>query len=124
MVGKRLKELRKDKKITQINLAKLLGITESAISTYEHDKVEPTHKNLIRISNYFNVTVDYLLGIVDVPIPAYSTDKMLLFPNGINEAEIRFINEYVEFIRLKNTPVVEEPIKKRRKKRKSENRNT
>ena len=61
--GERLKELRTERKISQMELAKATGISQSAIAKWELGKTEPTASALIRLSEYFSETVDYLLGI-------------------------------------------------------------
>jgi len=60
--GKRFKTLRLEKNLTQAELAKILSIGESTISFYESDKREPDYETLQKIADFFNVSVDYLLG--------------------------------------------------------------
>ncbi len=60
--GDRLKSLRKEKKIGQIELAKQLGVGKSIISLWETNQCEPTLSKLIAMSKFFNVTIDYLAG--------------------------------------------------------------
>ena len=61
--GERLKELRKEKNIGQIELAKQLGVGKSIISLWEKDECEPTLSKLVAIAKFFGVTTDYLCGI-------------------------------------------------------------
>lgn len=63
--GKRLRSLREDKKLTQAELAAILGLGESTISFYEADKRKPDHDILVSIADYFDVSLDYLLGRKD-----------------------------------------------------------
>ena len=63
----RLKELRKQKGISQLKLAMELNTNQNTISRYETGEREPGIKELIRIADYFNVSVDYLLGRADNP---------------------------------------------------------
>lgn len=60
--AERLKELRNTRKITQADLAKLLGISKSTISMYERGERTPDFALLERICDYFNIDMDYLLG--------------------------------------------------------------
>lgn len=60
--GQILKQLRIAKGLTQNELAKILDVSKSNISKYEAGNVEPNLEVLIRISEYFEVPVDYLLG--------------------------------------------------------------
>ncbi|WP_271629798.1 helix-turn-helix domain-containing protein [Caldicellulosiruptor sp. DIB 104C] len=61
MFGKRLKELREERGLTQAELAKELGISVQNLSYYENGR-EPKYELLIKIADYFGVTVDYLIG--------------------------------------------------------------
>lgn len=61
--GWRLRELRKEKNIGQVELAKHLGVGKSIISLWEKDECEPTLSKLIAISQFFNVSIDYLAGL-------------------------------------------------------------
>ena len=58
----KLKELRKEHKLSMKELGKILGLSESTISLYEAGKREPDIKTLIKIADYFNVSVDFLLS--------------------------------------------------------------
>ena len=58
----RLKQLRKNNKITQEHLAKIIGVERSTIGKYESTNTIPSNEILIALSKYFNVSIDYLLG--------------------------------------------------------------
>jgi len=60
--GKLLRQLRKEKGLTQAELAKLISIGESTVSFYESGKRQPDYETLIRLANIFRVSVDQLLG--------------------------------------------------------------
>ena len=59
------KELRQEKGLTQAQLADILNYTQGNISGWESGAVEPKASALIIIANFFNVTIEYLLGISD-----------------------------------------------------------
>ena len=63
----KIAELRKLKKITQEKLSKYIGVARSTLAMYEINASEPDFSTLIKISDYFNVSVDYLLGRTDFP---------------------------------------------------------
>lgn len=65
--NERIKELRNKKNISQAVIAEYLGITKQAYSLYETGKREPDYETLLKIGEYFNVSVDYLLGNSDIP---------------------------------------------------------
>lgn len=61
----RLKLLRIEKKLSQPELAQLIGVSKSMISFWENGINEPTISNLIKLSQVFDVSTDYLLGLED-----------------------------------------------------------
>lgn len=63
----RLKQLRKAKGISQLNLAMHLNTNQNTISRYETGEREPAINELIKIADFFNVSVDYLLERTDNP---------------------------------------------------------
>lgn len=60
--GNILEELRKDRKMTQKELSEVIYVTTGTISNYENDRYLPDIEKLIMLADYFNVTIDYLLG--------------------------------------------------------------
>ena len=58
----RLKELRKRKNISQLKLALDLNMNQNSISRYENMEREADYKTLIKFADYFDVSIDYLLG--------------------------------------------------------------
>ena len=64
-IGERIKTLRKRKHWTQDELAHHLEVAPSSVGSYERGSRQPTIENLIRMSRYFNVSLDYLLCQTD-----------------------------------------------------------
>ena len=60
--GKRLREVRKSKKITQQELADRLGIKRNTYSDWENGKTEPTFEILVKLADLFDVSLDWLFG--------------------------------------------------------------
>ena len=60
--AERIKSLRKEKGIMQSELAKVLNTTQRKVSYWETAKIEPDLAMLLKISNYFEVSLDYLIG--------------------------------------------------------------
>lgn len=58
----RLRELRQQKGISQQTLAEAIGISQQSINKYENHNIEPDICTLIAIANYFQTSVDYLIG--------------------------------------------------------------
>ena len=63
----RLRELREKRKISQLKLAMDLNINQNSISRYENGAREADYTMLIKFADYFNVSLDYLLGRTDIP---------------------------------------------------------
>lgn len=63
--SERLEKLRIDKKISQVVAAKDLGIGIRAYQYYENDEREPRMSVLVRMADYFDVSLDYLTGRTD-----------------------------------------------------------
>ena len=83
---KRLEELRTLKGLSQKKLAQELGITQQSICKYENGQGEPTIHALIGIAEYFNVSVDYLIG--------KSNKKGIETDAKISEEEYKVLSAY------------------------------
>jgi len=68
--GPRISELRENNNLTQEELAKNLGITRASLSHYETSRREPDYETLTKIADYFQVSLDYLMGRTDDPKPS------------------------------------------------------
>ena len=65
--SERLLQLRKEKNITQKQLASALNLSAVGIQNYEGGRRKPAYDILIALADYFNVSLDYLVGRSDVP---------------------------------------------------------
>ena len=63
--GNRLRTLRLEKGLNGIELGKMFNFSKSTISSWENETREPSHEILKILANYFEVSLDYLLGISD-----------------------------------------------------------
>lgn len=63
----RMKKLRESRRIYQREIAETLGVTTRAYQFYESGRSEPNIKTLIAIADYFQVSIDYLVGRTDLP---------------------------------------------------------
>lgn len=61
-LGSRIKELRTEKRMTQAELGRVIGVTKVSISGYENNTRQPDNSILLKLAGYFNVSTDYLLG--------------------------------------------------------------
>ena len=63
----KLRELRKKRRISQLKLAMDLGMNQNSISRYETGERQADYETLIAFADYFEVSIDYLLGRTDNP---------------------------------------------------------
>ncbi len=63
MLSVQIKKLRTAHMITQVQLAKELGVTKQSVSNWENDNIQPSIDMLIRLARFFNVFTDYMLGL-------------------------------------------------------------
>lgn len=68
MYGERLKTLRKERKVPQKELGELLGLSVRGYQFYESEDIEPGIKALIALADFYDVTIDYLVGRTDNPM--------------------------------------------------------
>lgn len=61
----RIRELRKERGLTQEELGNRMGLERSTISSYERGRLEPTFQNIIKLADIFNVSAKYLMGMSD-----------------------------------------------------------
>lgn len=61
MLNEKIKELRKAKRVSQVEMASALGLTKQCVSNWENDNIQPSIEMLVKIADYFGVTTDYLL---------------------------------------------------------------
>ncbi|SDZ18804.1 LexA family protein [Tindallia californiensis] len=72
-LGERLKKMRKEKEVTQKELADIFSLGESTISFYEKGTRRPDYETLSKLADYFDVSTDYLLGRTDERKPGAGT---------------------------------------------------
>lgn len=103
LIGERLSELRLDTGLTQEELAKILKINKHSISLYERNKSEAPDSIKILISKYFNVSVDYLVGVTANPCPPFSENHGRYFklPDGFPREGRKGLQAFAEFITYK-----------------------
>ena len=99
--SERLKELRKQAHLTQVELANKLGIVQSSYADWERGKKKPTQDNLVKIAQVLNVSVDYLVGNSEEKADELDNIELLFRMNskGLTKEEKEiFRNELIEFM--------------------------
>lgn len=98
MIGERLYELRKNADLTQDALSSILNINKHSISSYERNKSEPSDEIKILIANYFQVSVDYLLGLTDHPHPYKPFHNVLILPPNFPDDAKTELHHYADYL--------------------------
>ena len=86
-IGERLKALRLKKALTQRQVATILGLRVSSISSYESGDRKPSYSILIKYASLFHVTTDYILGV---------EKKQTIDVTGLNDSQISSLITLVE----------------------------
>lgn len=104
----KLKQLRTDSGYSQAYVASILGITQQAYANYESGKREPDNDMLIKLSQFFNVSTDYLLGKSDQRKPTTEpTDEDIKFAlfggddGEITDAMYEEVKRFAAFVKDK-----------------------
>lgn len=74
---KRITDLRKEKKISQEELAKKIGVHQNVIGRYERGEVKPSLEIASAIADVFNVSLDYLTGKTELIVDEEITNRIL-----------------------------------------------
>ena len=98
MIGERLRDLRDEHELTQVKVAKLLGVSQAAYQRYESgDRAVPDEVKIF-LAQYYNVTIDYLLGKTNDRASAIISDldnKKVKYAD-LTEAQKKMINRMDE----------------------------
>ena len=100
----RLVKLRKELGLTQEDFAQKIGYTRTAISAWEIGRNEPSNADTVKISDFFGVSTDYLLGKSDIRNP--EEIKKVPFANaggldtkGLDEEDIKELQRQIDYIK-------------------------
>ena len=86
---KNLKILREDVAVTQKQLADAVGVSQQSINKYENHNIEPDIDTLIRIADFFNTSIDYLVGFSSIRRKLEEVK-----PYDLNQEEARLVDQY------------------------------
>jgi len=92
MLNDRIKKLRVSYGISQVVLAKELGVSKQCVSNWENDNILPSIDMLVRIASYFRVSCDYLLG---------TDERETIDVSGLSDEEIAHISLIVRDLLVK-----------------------
>lgn len=93
--GKRLSEVRKNKNLSQEDLAKHLGTKSPVIGRYERDEMKPSIDTANKLAEFLEVSLDYLTGNTDVLLDTHTLNRVLevqQLPEDIKDKLFYFID--------------------------------
>lgn len=96
----RIRELREEKNLKQAELAEILGIRQNTLSTWETGRYEPDNEMLQRISDYFDVSIDYVLGknpLRKLPTSEINMGRFIRLTRTVEQMQIPQFDETVAF---------------------------
>lgn len=98
-----LKKLRSEYNISQQQLADVIGVSQQSINKYENHKIEPDIETLKTMANFFNTSIDYLVGYKENETEFSNTQELLRLFNLMTEEQQRiFIEQGKVFIKSKD----------------------
>ncbi|MGM0806478.1 MAG: helix-turn-helix domain-containing protein [Bacillota bacterium] len=106
MLGERLSNLRKNKGLSQYELADRLGFSRGKLANYEQGSRQPDYDTLQKIADYFEVSTDYLLGRENLTQKnekkEIENENLFYFDlEGLSEEDKKEIDKYIELLKLR-----------------------
>lgn len=92
MLNKRIKELRLSHGLNQVELAKELSVTKQTVSNWENNNIQPSVDMLVKISEYFSVSTDYMLG---------KSNRITINVDGLSIEEVSHLEQLVKDLKKK-----------------------
>lgn len=97
MLGSRLRQQRKQRKLTQEDVAQRIGVARTTYAMYEQNSREPDNETLQKLADFFEVSVDYLLGRTDDPSPPEKTSSSHTnIPSWATRKDVRDFKKMLE----------------------------
>ena len=90
LLNERIKQLRTDRGLSQVELAQKLGVSKQSVSNWENDNIQPSIEMLLKISHVFSVSTDFLLG---------EDKRQFLEITGLNQKYIPHIQQIIDDLR-------------------------
>lgn len=96
--GSRLKVLRLYKNMKQEDLAHVLSISKSAVGMYERNERQPSFEIIEKISQFFNVSIDYLITGKEHEVECKSSIDL----SSLSDEDIKEVKKYISYIKWKS----------------------
>lgn len=93
MLNENIKSLRLSRNLSQVDLAKALGVTKQSISNWENNNIQPSIDMLIHLAQFFSVSTDFLLGL---------DHRRYMEISGLTDCQLAHITAIIDDIRMAN----------------------
>jgi len=107
LLSDRLISLRKENNLSQYKLAEKLGFSRGLISNYEQGRREPDYSTLLIFADFYNVSVDYLLGRKEDKNAVHNSfdlsDELLVAINGLSTESKAELERYIKLLKLRDS---------------------
>ena len=94
----RLKDIREDNEKTQSDIAEVLNTVRQQYNRWETGKQELPMHHFITLARYYNISLDYLLGLIREPLPYERSDHAVQCPQDFTAEDIQKVREYIKFL--------------------------
>ena len=96
MLGDRLSKLRQDRRLSQRELGEIVSVSGYTISAYELGRSDPNDDIKTRLAQFFDVSVDYLLGLIDEPYSYRRDANVVRLPRNFSEGQKARLREFLQ----------------------------
>lgn len=102
MIGNRLTQLRRQTGLSQRELGEALDVSHYTISAYEKERSEPGDQIKVRLAQHFNVSLDYLLGLIDQPLPINRDEPSIKIPEQLTPQQQQLLQQFIQELAKKD----------------------
>lgn len=100
--GERLRKLRQDRELKQEQIAAILNVSPSSVGMYERGEREPSLDTLIKLSEFYKVSLDYLLKGKKEDDILLNRNLYFFDSSNLSNEELEEIKKHIEFVRYKS----------------------
>ena len=93
MLNERIRQLRMERNMTEVQLARMLCVSKQTVANWENDNILPSIYMLIKLADYFSVSTDYLLG---------RNDKRYIEVTGLSDTKVAHLQQIADDMKVCN----------------------
>lgn len=93
-LNENIKQLRQSRNLSQVELARALGVTKQSISNWENNNIQPSIDMLIHLAHFFSVSTDFMLGL---------DQRKFIEISGLTDQQLAHVTMIIDDIRGTNT---------------------